>query len=205
MAGTDDVTVSYTGWLVEQERLGAQFDSSDSFLVRLSAPSVIRGWLDTLPGCSESGVYFVAIPAALGYGDKGIAGRIPANSDLMFKISVKQITQVLPANTAPSPTTTNDLTDSSSVESFPAARKHNLNEKNEILSRMARMGAQQALPTPNNPVPSSPEPDEESRSRASSVKSNRSKRKARSSTTNSMAVEERPPQIPVKPGWRNKL
>ncbi|KAL5267002.1 hypothetical protein ACHWQZ_G004145 [Mnemiopsis leidyi] len=204
VGGTDSVTVAYNGHLIDNDQLGVQFDTNDSFQVKLSAPTVIKGWVESLPDCVETGVYCVCIPAVLAYGDKGIPNRIPANSDLVFKITIKQISRVTVAAAPKSPSSVsqnlNDFTDSSSVDSLPTPKKNVVNgpQKNEILSRMARMGAQQAMPTASR-VASSPDQDEpEIRSRTSSLKSNRSKRKTRSSS--SIVSEEKPPQIPAKPG-----
>ena len=205
---TDNVTVGYVGHLIENDQLGTQFDTNESFLVKLSAPTVIKGWVEALPQCIEGGVYWVCIPASLAYGDKGVPNRIPPNSDLSFRITVKEITPITVATAPKSPIPTsqnmNDFTDSSSVDSLPTPKKNAVNgtQKNEILSRMARMGAQPAMPTAAR-VPSSPDQDQpdhadELRSRTSSVKSNRSKRKSRSSS--SVVGEEKPPLIPTKPG-----
>ena len=201
---TDNVTVAYNGHLIDNDQLGIQFDTKDSFVVKLGTPTVIKGWVESLPDCVEGGVYCVCVPAMLAYGDKGIPIRIPPNSDLVFKITVKQISKISVAAAPKSPSSVsqnlNDFTDSSSVDSLPTPKKNVVNgaQKNEILSRMARMGAQQAMPTASR-VTSSPDQDEpDVRSRTSSIKSNRSKRKTRSSS--SIVSEEKPPQIPAKPG-----
>ena len=209
----DSVVVEYHGYLLGEDKLGAQIDSNESYTVNVRADAgIIKGWLESLPGCVESGAYVVAIPADLAYGDRGIPNRVPPNSDLVFMITVKQI---LPASKSPnSASQSADLTDTSSVDSFPTTRpnqntssvdsfpsahpsQNGVSDKSEILSRMARMGAHQALPTHGN-ILSSPDQEDARSERSSSIKSNRSKRKMR--TSSSVTQPEDPPKIPMKPG-----
>lgn len=80
------VTVDYTGALA---KTGVIFESSkDSGQpASLSLDQVIDGWKEGIPGMKVGGTRRVYIPAAMAYGAQE-AGSIPANSDLVFDVTV---------------------------------------------------------------------------------------------------------------------
>ncbi|HKZ36097.1 MAG TPA: FKBP-type peptidyl-prolyl cis-trans isomerase, partial [Chryseolinea sp.] len=77
-AATDNVTVQYTGKLVD----GTVFDSS----VKRGEPAtfvvnqVIPGWTEALQLMHEGDKWELVIPSDLGYGAQGAGGQIPPNS-----------------------------------------------------------------------------------------------------------------------------
>jgi FKBP-type peptidyl-prolyl cis-trans isomerase len=85
----DKVMVHYTGWLTN----GTQFDSSRSRGNPFSfdvGSGVIQGWSEVVQLMSKGSRYKCTIPPALGYGERS-AGKIPANSILIFDIEVLDI------------------------------------------------------------------------------------------------------------------
>ncbi len=97
IAPGDTIQVSYTGVLPN----GTVFDSTDAHggtpltLVvaadgSLHTPEgggLIAGWSQGMAGMKEGGQRLLAIPSALGYGANAV-GQIPANSTLIFEVTV---------------------------------------------------------------------------------------------------------------------
>jgi len=80
------VTVSYTGKLLN----GTVFDSSPSLTAPLSG--LILGWQYGLPYINTGGTILLLIPSALGYGTTSPSASIPANSVLVFTITLTSFT-----------------------------------------------------------------------------------------------------------------
>jgi len=95
----DDVTIHYTGWLRQGSgnswRKGKQFDSSEGgrpINFRLGEGKVVQGWDDGLIGTCEGESLRLEIPSALAYGDQEVGGGlIPANSDLIFELTLEKL------------------------------------------------------------------------------------------------------------------
>jgi FKBP-type peptidyl-prolyl cis-trans isomerase len=85
----DTVTVDYTGALA---KTGVVFQSSlDSGQpVTFGLDGVIAGWTEGVPGMKVGGTRRLYIPAAKAYGEQSRDG-IPANSDLVFDITLHKI------------------------------------------------------------------------------------------------------------------
>lgn len=83
------VTVDYTGALMKN---GVIFDASSLHggAQPVSLQQVIAGWSQGIPGMKVGGTRRLLIPAALGYGSSAQTG-IPANSDLVFDVTVHKI------------------------------------------------------------------------------------------------------------------
>ena len=78
----DVVLLDYIGYLGAN---GAVFDQGQR--APLAVTDVIPGFTEGLKLMSRGAIYRVCIPAALGYGAKA-TGPIPANSDLVFQITL---------------------------------------------------------------------------------------------------------------------
>jgi FKBP-type peptidyl-prolyl cis-trans isomerase FklB len=85
---TDTVVVRYHGTLVD----GTVFDSSveRGDTAEFAVTGVIQGWIEALQLMAAGDKFKLFIPAALGYGPRA-AGKIPANSVLIFEVDLVQI------------------------------------------------------------------------------------------------------------------
>lgn len=85
----DMVTVNYTGTFIN----GKVFDSSYAHGKPVSFPvsQVIPGWTEALKLMKPGAIWELAIPPALGYGEKG-AGPIGPNETLLFKVELIAVT-----------------------------------------------------------------------------------------------------------------
>jgi peptidylprolyl isomerase len=88
----DQAQVHYTGWLYENGKRGAKFDSSldrgTPFPIAVGVDRVIRGWNEGIPGMRVGGKRQLIIPPDLGYGANGAGGVIPPNATLDFEIEL---------------------------------------------------------------------------------------------------------------------
>jgi FKBP-type peptidyl-prolyl cis-trans isomerase len=93
----DAVEVHYTGWLYENGKRGAKFDSSldrgEPFKFDLGAGRVIRGWDEGVAGMKVGGKRELIIPPELGYGSRGAGGVIPPNATLDFEVELLRVTK----------------------------------------------------------------------------------------------------------------
>lgn len=96
-AAGNDVTVFYTGWLLDAskpDQKGLRFDSNvggTAFTFRLGIGQVIEGWDQGLIGIQVGGIRRLIVPPSLGYGSVR-NGPIPPNSTLIFEVEVTAIT-----------------------------------------------------------------------------------------------------------------
>ncbi|MGH9463638.1 MAG: FKBP-type peptidyl-prolyl cis-trans isomerase [Vicinamibacteria bacterium] len=93
----DAVEVHYTGWLYENGKRGAKFDSSldrgQPFKFDLGAGRVIRGWDEGVAGMKVGGKRELIIPPELGYGSRGAGGVIPPDATLDFEVELLNVTK----------------------------------------------------------------------------------------------------------------
>ena len=90
-----NVTVHYTGWLIDpnaSDLKGQKFDSSvdrgQTFNFPLGQGHVIRGWDEGFAGMKIGGKRTLLIPPEMGYGARGAGGVIPPNATLMFEVEL---------------------------------------------------------------------------------------------------------------------
>ena len=87
-AAGDNVTVHYTGMLLNGEKFDSSLDRNQPFSFQLGQGMVIRGWDEGITYFNKgaSGTFY--IPSTLGYGSSGAGGVIPPNAILIFEIQV---------------------------------------------------------------------------------------------------------------------
>lgn len=86
-APTDTVMVRYVGKLSD----GKVFDDELAEAVEFEAGRLIKGFTDGLTHMRPGGTYRLVIPAAAGYGERGVPGVIPGNSALDFTVTLDAI------------------------------------------------------------------------------------------------------------------
>jgi len=86
------VSLHYTGSLLSS---GKVFDKNHSkthpLVFRQGTGEVIRGLERGLEGMKVGGERVITVPSRLGYGEKGVDGKIPGGEDLVFEVKVLKV------------------------------------------------------------------------------------------------------------------
>lgn len=87
----DEVTVHYTGWLLDGTKFDSSLDRGQPFRFQLGARRVIAGWEQGVSGMREGGKRKLTIPPELAYGSRGAGGVIPPNATLIFEVELLDV------------------------------------------------------------------------------------------------------------------
>ena len=90
-ASGDNVTLHYTGMLLDGEKFDSSLDRNQPFSFQLGQGMVIRGWDEGITYFNKGSEGTLYIPSSLGYGHSGAGGAIPQNAILIFEIQVLYI------------------------------------------------------------------------------------------------------------------
>jgi hypothetical protein len=90
----DIVGVTYTAWLVADNKLAKQIDSNAGKVKKVvlgNDRASIAGWHQAIPGMRKGGVRFLVVPPHLAYGPEGARPLVPPNAVLAFRLELLKV------------------------------------------------------------------------------------------------------------------
>ena len=87
-ASGKQVSVHYTGRLIDGTKFDSSLDRGQPFDFQLGSGQVIKGWDEGIPGMLVGGKRKLTIPAEMAYGDRGFGSIIPPGSTLIFEVEL---------------------------------------------------------------------------------------------------------------------
>ncbi|KAF8520282.1 hypothetical protein BU17DRAFT_89288 [Hysterangium stoloniferum] len=87
----DQLSMHYTGSLVDGTKFDSSLDRGQPFNFRLGAGQVIKGWDQGLQNMCIGEKRKLRIPSSLGYGDRGSPPTIPGGATLVFDVELVDI------------------------------------------------------------------------------------------------------------------
>ena len=91
---TDEVTVHYTGTLLDGTKFDSSVDRGQPATFPLS--QVIPGWTEAIQLMTKGSKAKLVIPSNLGYGPRGAGGQIPPFSSLIFEVELLDFKEGVP-------------------------------------------------------------------------------------------------------------
>jgi|YNPMSStandDraft_2_1061718.scaffolds.fasta_scaffold02524_1 peptidylprolyl isomerase len=82
------VLVHYHGTLTDGTTFDSSFERGSPFETVIGKGQVIQGWDEGIPKMKVGGQAILIIPPHLGYGDKPMGDKIPANATLIFYVEL---------------------------------------------------------------------------------------------------------------------
>lgn len=83
----DEITVHYTGVLLDGTKFDSSVDRGEPFKLTIGVGQVISGWDQGVIGMKVGEMRRLNVPAEFAYGDQAV-GNIPPNSPLIFEIEL---------------------------------------------------------------------------------------------------------------------
>jgi len=99
----DEITVHYTGVLLDGTKFDSSVDRGEPFKLTIGVGQVISGWDQGVIGMKVGEMRRLNVPSEFAYGDQAV-GSIPPNSPLIFDIELISIDNEAPTQEVGVPT-----------------------------------------------------------------------------------------------------
>ncbi|KAF9975444.1 FK506 binding protein proline rotamase rapamycin-binding protein [Actinomortierella ambigua] len=87
----DTIAMHYTGTLEDGTKFDSSRDRGQPFVTQIGVGKLIKGWDILVPQMSLNEQAKLIIPAAEGYGPRGVPGLIPGGATLIFDVELLKI------------------------------------------------------------------------------------------------------------------